>query len=324
MLRLAVGARREALAEAVLEPVEALGEVAHEIDLAAAEHLGDGLEAAGHLGLGLGDGRQRLVHRAGLVGRRVALAPPAQEEPEDKRQEQRNEAGGAEERAAPGHGPGAHRQRDLVHGVRPRSRPVLRTKDERFDHSGAGLYLGSAMPIRPLVILPDPRLRLVSEPVGPITDEIRRIAAAMLDTMYDAPGVGLAAIQIGEPKRMVTMDVSKGEERQPIVLINPEIVWASQERRAYEEGCLSIPDYYEEVQRPDRVRFRYRTLDGETVERDADGLLATCIQHEIDHLDGVLFIDHLSRLKRERVTKKFAKAAKREGTAPPGPPRPGA
>jgi len=171
------------------------------------------------------------------------------------------------------------------------------------------------MPIRPLVVLPDPRLRLKSEPVGAVSDEIRTLAQDMLDTMYDAPGVGLAAIQIGMPKRVITMDVSKSEtERNPLVLINPEVVWASEETRVYEEGCLSIPEYYEEVERPERVRFRYTTLEGEIVEADADGLMATCVQHEIDHLNGVLFIDHLSKLKRDRVTKRFAKAAKREGT----------
>ena len=171
------------------------------------------------------------------------------------------------------------------------------------------------MPIRPLVVLPDPRLRLKSEPVGAVSDDIRTLAQDMLDTMYDAPGVGLAAIQIGVPKRVITMDVSKSEtERNPLVLINPEVVWASEDTRVYEEGCLSIPEYYEEVERPERVRFRYATLDGETVEADADGLMATCVQHEIDHLNGVLFIDHLSKLKRDRVTKRFAKAAKREAT----------
>ena len=172
------------------------------------------------------------------------------------------------------------------------------------------------MTIRPLVIIPDSKLRLVSEPVQEITSEIRRLADDMLETMYDAPGVGLAAIQIGVPVRMVTMDVSKSDdERQPMVLINPEIVWASEEKRVYEEGCLSIPEYYEEVERPDRVRFRYMNLQGETIEQDADGLLATCVQHEIDHLDGVLFIDHLSKLKRDRVMTKFKKAAKREAGA---------
>jgi peptide deformylase len=169
------------------------------------------------------------------------------------------------------------------------------------------------MAIRPLVILPDPRLRLKSAPVDKIDDEVRRLADDMLETMYDAPGVGLAAIQIGEPRRLVTIDTAKkDEERRPVVLVNPEIVWASEETSAYEEGCLSIPEYYEEVERPARVKFRYTDLDGKAVEVEADGLLATVVQHEIDHLDGVLFIDHLSRLKRERVVKKFVKAAKRE------------
>ncbi len=172
------------------------------------------------------------------------------------------------------------------------------------------------MTIKPLVIIPDSKLRLVSEPVKEITSEIRRLADDMLETMYDAPGVGLAAIQIGVPVRMVTMDVSKTEdERQPMVLINPEILWASEEKRVYEEGCLSIPEYYEEVERPDRVRFRYMDLNGETIEQDADGLLATCVQHEIDHLNGVLFIDYLSKLKRDRVMTKFKKAARREAGA---------
>jgi peptide deformylase len=173
------------------------------------------------------------------------------------------------------------------------------------------------MAIRPLVILPDSTLRAVSEPVTEITDEIRQLADDMLDTMYDAPGVGLAAVQIGVTKRVVTMDVSKSEtERQPLVLINPEILWASEEKRSYEEGCLSIPEYYEEVERPDRVRFRYTTLEGETIEQDADGLMATCVQHEIDHLNGVLFIDYLSKLKRDRVLTRFKKAAKREVARP--------
>jgi len=172
------------------------------------------------------------------------------------------------------------------------------------------------MSIRPLVILPDSKLRLISEPIKEITSEIRRLADDMLETMYDAPGVGLAAIQIGVPLRMVTMDVSKSEdERQPMVLINPEVLWTSEEKRVYEEGCLSIPEYYEEVQRPDRVRFRYMNLQGETIEQDADGLMATCVQHEIDHLNGVLFIDYLSKLKRDRVMTKFKKAAKREAGA---------
>ena len=171
------------------------------------------------------------------------------------------------------------------------------------------------MTIRPLIILPDPKLRLVSTPIERVTDEVRRLADDMLETMYDAPGVGLAAIQVGVPLRMVTMDVSKSEtERQPMVLINPEVVASSEELNVYEEGCLSIPEYYEEVERPARVTFRYTNLQGETVEQEADGLLATCIQHEIDHLNGVLFIDYLSKLKRDRVMTKFKKAAKREAS----------
>ncbi|WP_375462350.1 peptide deformylase [uncultured Methylobacterium sp.] len=169
------------------------------------------------------------------------------------------------------------------------------------------------MAIRPLVILPDVRLRQRSEPVGPVTKGVRTLAADMLETMYDAPGVGLAAIQIGVPTRMVTIDTSKEEGvRRPQVFLDPEIVWASEETRVYDEGCLSIPEYYGEVERPDRVRVRFRELDGAVQEIEASGLLATCIQHEIDHLDGVLFIDHLSKLKRDRITKKFAKAAKRD------------
>jgi peptide deformylase len=169
------------------------------------------------------------------------------------------------------------------------------------------------MAIRPLLKLPDAKLRLVSEPVGEVTGEVRRLAADMLDTMYDAPGIGLAAIQIGVPKRVVVIDLGRTEEeRRPLVFIDPEITWTSEEMRAHEEGCLSIPEYYEEVERPDRVKVRYRDLDGNVVEAEADGILATCIQHEIDHLNGVLFIDHLSRLKRSRVLRKFEKAAKRD------------
>lgn len=175
-------------------------------------------------------------------------------------------------------------------------------------------YVQVIMAIRPLVILPDSKLRLKSEPVAEITDEIRVLAKDMLDTMYDAPGVGLAAIQIGVPKRVVTIDVAgEEEEPEPMVLINPEIVSCSEEKKVHQEGCLSIPEYYAEVERPDKIVFRYTDLDGKVIRREADGLLAVCVQHELDHLDGVLFIDRISRLKRERVTKKFIKAAKREG-----------
>ena len=169
------------------------------------------------------------------------------------------------------------------------------------------------MALRDILKLPDPRLYSVSKPVGPVTDEVRRLADDMLETMYAAPGIGLAAIQIGEPTRLVVIDIAKKEEEpQPIVLLDPEIVWSSEETRVHEEGCLSIPEYYEDVERPDRVRYRYRNLEGETVEAEADGILATCLQHEIDHLNGKLFIDYLSRLKRQMVIKKFGKAAKRD------------
>ncbi|WP_092045473.1 peptide deformylase [Methylobacterium pseudosasicola] len=169
------------------------------------------------------------------------------------------------------------------------------------------------MTIRPLVILPDAVLRRNSDPVGPITPEIRTLVADMFETMYDAPGVGLAAIQVGVAKRVVTIDTSKEEGvRDPRVFIDPEIVWSSEEKRVYDEGCLSIPEYYAEVERPDRVRVKFRDLDGNEQEIEADGLLATCIQHEIDHLNGVLFIDHISKLKRDRVIKRFTKAAKRD------------
>jgi peptide deformylase len=167
------------------------------------------------------------------------------------------------------------------------------------------------MAIREIVILPDKRLRLVSEPVKRIDADIRKLVDDLFETMYDAPGIGLAAIQIGVPKRVITMDLSKKEDNhQPQVFINPEIVWKSDETAKYEEGCLSIPDYYEEVERPAKVKVKYLDRDGKPREIEAKGLLATCLQHEIDHINGVLFIDHLSKLKRDRVIKKFTKAAK--------------
>jgi peptide deformylase len=133
----------------------------------------------------------------------------------------------------------------------------------------------------------------------------------MLDTMYDAPGIGLAAVQIGVERRMLVIDVSReDEERTPLVFINPEILTSSDDRSVYEEGCLSIPDYYAEVERPAKVTVKYIDRDGKNQMVEAEGLLATCLQHEIDHLNGVLFIDHISRLKRDMVIKKFTKAAK--------------
>jgi peptide deformylase len=173
----------------------------------------------------------------------------------------------------------------------------------------------AVMALREILILPDKRLRLVCEPVKTIDREIKTLVADMFETMYEAPGIGLAAIQVGVPRRVVTMDLAKKEdEKEPRVFINPEILWKSEEKAIYEEGCLSIPEFYEEVERPTQVRVKYLDLEGREQELEANGLLATCLQHEIDHLNGVLFIDYISRLKRERVVKKFAKAAKRAAT----------
>jgi peptide deformylase len=175
------------------------------------------------------------------------------------------------------------------------------------------------MSLREIIILPDRQLRLVSKPVEKVTPDIRQLIDDMFQTMYDAPGIGLAAIQVAQPLRIITMDLAKpdadgGEtKREPRVFINPEIIARSDELSIYEEGCLSIPEYYEEVERPARVRVRFTDIEGKVREEDAEGLYATCIQHEIDHLNGVLFIDYLSKLKRDRVMKKFTKAAKRAG-----------
>jgi peptide deformylase len=170
------------------------------------------------------------------------------------------------------------------------------------------------MTTRTIICLPDPRLRTVCEPVAKVDDEVRALMDDMLETMYEAPGIGLAAIQIAVPRRVVVMDVAgKDDPPEPRFFINPEITWSSEETRVHEEGCLSIPDYYEEVTRPAKVRAKFLDRDGKQQEIEAEGLLATCLQHEIDHLNGVLFIDHLSRLKRERAIKKFQKAAAKRG-----------
>jgi peptide deformylase len=165
------------------------------------------------------------------------------------------------------------------------------------------------MTIKPLIILPDPVLRQVSSPIAQVDDAVRKLSDDMLETMYDAPGIGLAAIQVGIPKQMLVIDLHKeGEEKQPQIFINPQILRSSDERSAYEEGCLSIPDYYAEVERPAKVTVRYIDIAGKEQIVEAEGLLATCLQHEIDHLNGVLFIDYISRLKREMVIRKFTKA----------------
>ena len=167
------------------------------------------------------------------------------------------------------------------------------------------------MAIRDILILPDKRLREVSKPVDAITDEVRALVDDMYETMYDAPGIGLAAIQIGVPLRVVVTDCSpREEEAEPLTLINPQVLELSGEEVPYEEGCLSIPDYYDEVVRPANAKVRFMDLDGATREIDATGLLSTCIQHEIDHLDGKLFIDYLSSFKRSRVVTKFKKQAR--------------
>jgi peptide deformylase len=163
------------------------------------------------------------------------------------------------------------------------------------------------MTTRPILIHPDPRLKKVCDPVGEIAPEIRRLAEDMLETMYDAPGIGLAAPQVGVTKRVIVMDCIKEGTPQPMVLINPSVIWASEDVTVYEEGCLSIPDIYNDVTRPAEVKVRWTDLDGAGQERQFDGIWATCVQHEIDHLDGKLFIDYLGPLKRQMITRKMEK-----------------
>jgi peptide deformylase len=161
--------------------------------------------------------------------------------------------------------------------------------------------------IRDILIHPDPRLKKPCEPVAEVTAELAQLAADMLETMYDAPGVGLAAPQVGVMKRILVMDCIKEGPPEPMVLINPAVTWASEDLSSYEEGCLSIPDQYAEVKRPAIVRVRWTGLDGAEQERQFEGLWATCVQHEIDHLDGKLFIDYLGPLKRQMITRKMEK-----------------
>ena len=167
------------------------------------------------------------------------------------------------------------------------------------------------MAIREILTAPDPRLREVSKPVETVDDELRALMDDMLETMYDAPGIGLAAIQIGVPKRVIVMDLAEeGEEPQPRYFVNPEILNPADETKPYQEGCLSVPDYYDDVERPETCTVKYLDYHGEEHVEEAEGLFAVCIQHEMDHLEGILFIDHLSRLKRERVLKKLRKEQK--------------
>jgi peptide deformylase len=171
------------------------------------------------------------------------------------------------------------------------------------------------MAIRPIIIAPDPVLKAKAKPVGNIDGSIVRLMDDMLETMYRAPGIGLAAPQIGILQRVIVVDVAdKGEQPQPFAMANPEILWQSDETSVHNEGCLSLPDQYADVTRPKQVRLRYIDRDGEVRELDADNLLATCVQHEIDHLNGVLFIDHLSLLKRNMILRKLQKAKKSQET----------
>ncbi|MDH3475452.1 MAG: peptide deformylase [Rhodospirillales bacterium] len=167
-----------------------------------------------------------------------------------------------------------------------------------------------------ILTAPDPRLKITAEPVGCVDDEVRRLMDDMLETMYAAPGIGLAAPQVGVAKRVLVLDVARrNEDPAPLRVANPEIVWASDETVAAEEGCLSVPDHYADVERPAQVRVRFLDYENEIREIDADGTLATCLQHEMDHLDGTLFIDHLSLLKRNIILRKLRKA-KKSGSEP--------
>ena len=173
------------------------------------------------------------------------------------------------------------------------------------------------MTLRPIILHPDPRLKAVCKPVAAVTDEIRRLAADMLETMYDAPGIGLAAPQVGHLLRLIVMDCVKEDDLppRPLVLVNPKITWTSEGRRTYEEGCLSIPDHYAELERPTEVEVHWTGLDGSPAAERFAGLWATCVQHEIDHLDGRLFIDHLGPIKRQMITRKMEKLKREKARA---------
>lgn len=167
------------------------------------------------------------------------------------------------------------------------------------------------MALLPIIVAPDPRLKKRCAPVAQVDDAIRRLMDDMLETMYDAPGIGLAAPQVGVLKRIIVVDVAAKEgPREPVQMVNPELVWASEEEASYEEGCLSLPEHYAEVERPASVKVRYLDREGETQEMEAEGLLATCVQHEMDHLEGLLFVDHISALKRKMILRKLIKAKK--------------
>jgi peptide deformylase len=166
------------------------------------------------------------------------------------------------------------------------------------------------MTIRKILVEPDPFLRQVSHDVEKVDDELRKLIDDMLETMYAAPGIGLAAIQVGVPKRVIVIDLSKEEERKPLYFVNPKIIVKSKNNSTYEEGCLSVPGQFAEIDRPDQCHISYLDYSGQRKELKAEGLLATCIQHEMDHLEGILFIDHLSKLKRNFIVKKLTKQKK--------------
>ncbi len=177
------------------------------------------------------------------------------------------------------------------------------------------------MAIRRIYETPDPVLREISKPVATFDDTLKTLVADMFETMYEAPGIGLAAVQVGEPIRLLVIDLQEPEEeggepvRDPRVFVNPEILWTSDHDVPYTEGCLSVPEQYAEVMRPDRIRAKWQDIDGKIYEEEIDGMLAVCLQHEMDHLEGVLFIDHLSKLKRDMVLKKLAKWRKEQAIA---------
>lgn len=187
---------------------------------------------------------------------------------------------------------------------------------QRIDEATADHYLIAAMALLPIIKLPDPLLRQRSAEIETVDDDVRRLIADMLETMYDAPGVGLAAIQVGIPRRLLVVDTSdKDDEPRPMALINPQIVSSGDELHVHEEGCLSIPDVRVEIERPSEVTVRFIDRDGKQQQIDAEGLLATALQHEIDHLNGRLIIDYLSRLKRDVIVRRFKKMARSDAEA---------
>ena len=167
------------------------------------------------------------------------------------------------------------------------------------------------MALLPIIVAPDPRLKVVSKPVETVDDGVRTLMDDMLETMYDEPGIGLSAIQVGVPQRIVVVDVAgQDEERAPLRMVNPEIVWYSDDQAVFEEGCLSLPDHYAEVTRPASIRLRFLDENGTEQKLEADEILSRCIQHEIDHLDGILFVDHLTAVKRSIILRKLTKLKK--------------